>query len=164
MKKKTYTEPKTKIFNDKKISKFNNWDKYLGKFNIIRLNMKNYFSNIIFKEGIDYIKEGIDYIKENIIYEVKNSIPNFNFSSTNYLNRIFIEIERETGRKIVLIIEDWDIILKEEQFDEKSKNNYMKFLDSIIIEKNYLALAYLTGVLPISNTKFTTLHIINVLK
>jgi len=34
-----YLEKETTIFNDKKITRHDNWDKYLNKFNIIKLTL-----------------------------------------------------------------------------------------------------------------------------
>lgn len=45
-----YSENKTTVFNDKKISKINNWDKYLNKFNVIKLRMNKYFNDRNVKE------------------------------------------------------------------------------------------------------------------
>ncbi|ORX42286.1 hypothetical protein BCR36DRAFT_307644, partial [Piromyces finnis] len=39
----SYKESKITSFMDKKISKSENWDKYLGSFNVIKLNMFIFF-------------------------------------------------------------------------------------------------------------------------
>ena len=57
----SYSESKITVFDDKAITKNENWDKYLGKFNVIQLNMLNYFSLI---KALD---EGINKIKKDII-------------------------------------------------------------------------------------------------
>ena len=39
----SYSKIKTDIFNDKKVAKIKEWNKYLNEFNVIKLNMVNFF-------------------------------------------------------------------------------------------------------------------------
>eukprot|EP00833_Pecoramyces_ruminatium_P009825 jgi/Orpsp1_1/1183857/evm.model.c7180000086948.1 len=152
----SYTEPeeKTNIFNNKKISTFENWDQYLGKFNVIQLDMDKIFYNCTYDEGINSIKE-------NIILEVQQSLPNIEFSNKNNIVRILNEIKIKTGRQIVLIIDNWDVVLKNQNYEENSKMDYLNFLNYFIINKSYIALAFITGILPIRNSSFKSFTMIS---
>jgi len=138
----SFSNNPTDVFNNKKISKQKNWKKFLGKFNVIHLNMVSYFSDCS-------IKKGIKKIKEVIVDEVEDTIENFKFKDKNDMIRIFQDIQRNTNRDIVLIIDEWDCVFRENLNDEKSQKKYLKFLNKFIKDNNYIALTYMTGILPV---------------
>lgn len=148
-----YSESNITVFNDKKIIKNKDWNKYLGKFNVITLNMINFFKEYNIKNNDTKINLNIDDVIENINSSIVSDIllcfPNFKFSNKNNTSEIFKDLERNTGRKIVLIIDEWDRIFRIKYYDKDYKHLYMDFLNSITKDKSYLALSYLTGILPI---------------
>jgi len=143
-----YSEKESIIFNNTKLAEIKTqnhdkkeWKKYLSKFNIIKLNIKKHF--------LKYnIKEGIEKIKSDIIYEIRNTIKNFKFRDENKLRYIFEDIYINSNRKIVLIINDWDSVYQYKKDDEFFQE-YHKFLESLIINKDCLALTFMTGILSI---------------
>ena len=139
----SFSDNPTDIFDDKNLSKKKEWNKYLGKFNVIFLNMVSYFT--------DYrIKKGIKRIKKDIIDEVEDTIENFKFNDKNDIVRIFKDIQRNTHRDIILIIDEWDWVFRNKFYGEKSQKEYLKFLDELIKDNNeFIALTYMTGILPI---------------
>jgi len=148
----SYSESNITVFNDKKIFKNKNWNKYLGKFNVIKLNMIDFFKEDNIENEDTKINLNIDDIIKNInssiVTDIALYLPNFKFSDKNNTIEIFNDIERNTGRKIVLIIDEWDRIFRIKYYDKDFKHAYMNFLNSIIKDKSYLALTYLTGILP----------------
>ena len=129
-----------KIFNDKEIAKFNEWDKYLGKLNVIKLTMTDFFTK-------NTVEDGLKEIMQKIVTEVKNNKPEIEFKNENDIVSIFEEIRNLTDKKIVLIIDEWDIIVREKRNEEVKE--YLKFINKATKDKNYIALAYITGILPI---------------
>ena len=51
--------------------------------------------------------------------------------------------------QIVIIIDEWDCVFREYQQDKKAQEEYLDFLRDFLKDKVYVALAYLTGILPI---------------
>ncbi|ORX79272.1 hypothetical protein BCR32DRAFT_37427 [Anaeromyces robustus] len=145
----SFKEIRKSIFNNKKISKSENqnWDKYLGNFNVIKLNMKKFFDN-----GVS-INDGLDAIKKGIIEEVKIVLPEFKFTDENEIVKIFNDIKNHTSRKIVLIIDNYDYVLRKSNKINNIKQDdylvYLQFLNILVSDKSYLALVYMTGILPI---------------
>ncbi|ORX63410.1 hypothetical protein BCR32DRAFT_330871, partial [Anaeromyces robustus] len=137
----SYSKIKTDIFNDKKIAKIKEWNKYLNEFNVIKLNMFNYFFNC-------NIEEGIKKIQKKIIREVKGTILDLEFSNENNIKRTIRDIKNYTNRYIILIIDEWDCVLRMRK-NVESQKEYLNFLNSFIKDNKYIALAYMTGILPI---------------
>ncbi|ORY13663.1 hypothetical protein LY90DRAFT_708640, partial [Neocallimastix californiae] len=53
---------------------------------------------------------------------------------------IIEKIYKSTNRKIVLIIDERDLVLRDESRDTKSKNEYLKFLTLLIKSNENIAL------------------------
>ena len=49
----------------------------------------------------------------------------------------------------VFIIDEWDRIMREKKEDAQSLKLYLEWLESIFKDQSYIALAYMTGILPI---------------
>lgn len=135
----SFSEKKTEIFNNKKIAKIKRWDKYLGKLNVIKLNVSKFFDMYT-------VKDGLNQIRDNILIEVKEKEPEIKFKNEDNIVSIFEDIYKYTKKKIVLIIDEWDIILRYKRNDEVKL--YLKFLNNITRDQSYIALAYITGILP----------------
>jgi len=138
----SYTESNITVFNDKNIYKTENWNQYLGNFNVIKLNMIQFFTGVT-------IKDGIKGIKNAIIEDAKNIISNFKCNNENNINEIIDEITKNTGRKIIFIIDEWDYVIRDKKDDENSHKNYLNFLSSFIKDNLNISLTYMTGILPI---------------
>ncbi len=108
------------------------------------------------------VESGKNEINKDIIMEIENSIPDFKFTNKDNIYKVFEDIEINTGRKIVIIIDEWDCILRERKGDANMQIDYTEFLRNLIREKSYIALAYMTGILPIK--KYGSSSFLNIFK
>ena len=131
------------VFDDKKIFKNKNWDKHLGKYNVIKLDMENFFNN--------NIDDGIKKIKKSIIDNIKMYDKHFECDKKENIKVIIEKIYRSTYHKIVLIFDELDLVLRDESCDTKSKKAYLKLLPLLIKDNENIVLMYMTGILPIRN-------------
>ncbi|OUM66685.1 hypothetical protein PIROE2DRAFT_5996 [Piromyces sp. E2] len=122
----SFSESKITVFEDKKITEDKDWDKYLGKFNVIKLDM-------------------------SVINEVKKYDKNFEGDEEEDVVEITKKIYERTHREIVLIIDEWDLIFRDKRYDIQSAIEYLNFLTLLIKCNQYVALTYMTGILPIKN-------------
>ena len=126
------------IFDELNISKTQDYEKHLNKFNVINISF-----NSISDYGNtydDYIKMIRDTIKKDISSKYCNIRPNeyFNISSMLY----------DTKDKFIFIFDEWDYIFTNNLFEE-NQNDFLEFLRNLLKDQPYVALAYMTGVLPI---------------
>ena len=63
----------------------------------------------------------------------------------NVLNKAFAQYKIP----FIFIIDEWDCIFRELKNDKKSQEQYLDFLRDILKDQSYVALAYMTGILPI---------------
>ena len=59
------------------------------------------------------------------------------------------EIFVETGRQFIFLIDEWDCVMRERQESETMQKQYLDFLRDLLKDQPYVALAYVTGILPV---------------
>ena len=83
-------------------------------------------------------------IKNSLIKDIEK-----NFSSINTNDFYTIsDILQATNEKFIFILDEWDYIFSHNLFEEH-QNDFLEFLRNLLKDKPYVALAYMTGVLPI---------------
>ena len=118
------------------------WDEYLGKFNVIRLVMTEFFNR---KRTVD---EAIDTIERRILDELAEEYPYTKFDEKDFCYSID-RFYRKSNTQFVIVIDEWDAIFREYKEDKEGQKKYLDFLRDWLKDKEYIALAYMTGILPI---------------
>lgn len=126
------------IFDKLAISKVNGYEENLNKYNVI---------SISFNEITDNLKTYEEYI-DNIITALKKEILNYvdiKDLSNNYSLKRILE---KSQKKYIFIFDEWDYIFNNNLFIE-NQNDFLEFLRNLLKDQPYVALCYMTGVLPI---------------
>ena len=131
------------LFSNLKIAKDTDFEKYLNKYDTIFLNMQEFLSRS--KE----IGQVIDRVRRMLLRELKNSYPDVDYFDDTDLVESLQDIYAATKQSFVIIIDEWDCVFREYQQDKKAQEEYLDFLRDFLKDKVYVALAYLTGILPI---------------
>lgn len=126
------------IFDKLNISKENSYLENLNKYNVINIS----FSDIP-SDGLTYS----NYIS-NIEYQTKKDILEIFKDKKIEQNQELYKIFLETKEEFVFIIDEWDYIFSHDLFKENQKD-FLEFLRNFLKDKPYVALCYMTGVLPI---------------
>ena len=131
------------MFSKYKISADPCFEKHLNKYNVIHINMVNFLGE---SKNID---EMVQFISDDIIDEVIEQYPDLNMprrkTLLNVLNKAFAQFKIP----FIFIIDEWDCIFRELKNDKESQEKYLDFLRDIMKDQSYVALAYMTGILPI---------------
>ena len=131
------------MFSKYKISADPCFEKHLNKYNVIHINMVNFLGE---SKNID---EMIQFICEDIIDEIIEQYPDLNMprrkTLLNVLNKAFAQYKIP----FIFIIDEWDCIFRELKNDKESQEKYLDFLRDTLKDQSYVALAYMTGILPI---------------
>lgn len=59
------------------------------------------------------------------------------------------EVFAQTGRSFVILIDEWDCLFREYESNKEAQKQYLDFLRVWLKDKEYVGLAYMTGILPI---------------
>lgn len=131
------------MFIKYKISADPCFEKHLNKYNVIHINMLDFVS-----KG-NSITESFDYLSKRLIHEIKKENGDVDCFDWNDLMSVLAEVFNEKRVPFIFIIDEWDCVFREYKNDTEGQIQYLDFLRRILKDQSYVALAYMTGILPI---------------
>ena len=136
----------TNLFEDTKIARSSDFKKYMNKYNVIHLDISSFWD--FYKDNI--VEKIVEYICDDIreMYEDK-------IDYSKMINSILMSVYRISNIPFVIIIDEWDCVIRNSE-DKELVHRYLEFLHSLFKSeesKSFLALAYITGILPIKKIK-----------
>ncbi|MCO7152943.1 ATP-binding protein [Anaerobutyricum hallii] len=136
----------SKLFENTKIVSDPDYEKYRNKYNVIHLDISSVW---------DYHKEDlIESIEERVCEDFQKIYGDLlNYKRDFYL--LIQDIYSLTGIPFVIIIDEWDCVIRNSH-DQALVHKYLQFLHSLFKSeesKSFLALGYITGILPIKKIK-----------
>lgn len=139
------------IFDKLQISKSKNYRTYLNKYNIIHITLNDLPEN-----GNTY-EHYISLIRESLIDDIKECYPQLKDTKFRKLSELLTATEDE----FIFLIDEWDYIFSHELYPEH-QGDFLEFLRDLLKDRPYVALTYMTGVLPIK--KYSTGSALNMFK
>ena len=130
------------LFDDTKIAGNADYRKYMNKYNVIHLDISSFWDD--FKDDL------VEKVKEYIVDDFRKSF-NEEIDYSKKLSIILMSIYQKTNTPFVIIIDEWDCVIRNSD-DKELVHKYLQFLHSLFKSeesKSFLALAYITGILPI---------------
>ena len=131
------------MFKPYKIYKDESFGKYLNKYNVLFINMRD-----IIKRGSD-TDEMLARLTEYIVWEVEEQYPDIKLIDKTDLIWILSAIYSKTKTQFVFLIDEWDAVFRVKGISSDEQIKYLDFLRTLLKDKTYVALAYMTGILPI---------------
>ena len=131
------------VFTDRKIAEYENWDKYLNHFDVVRVVMTDFI-----KEGKD-VNESLLNMQKLVVRDIKKQYPDVDYYDTDNLIQSMSDVYEETGNQFVIIIDEWDAVFRTCKEDKDGQKLYLDFLRDWLKDQENVALAYMTGILPI---------------
>ena len=140
------------VFRQMKLGQEPGFDKYLNKFNVIKLDLNGWYQRAIQRNRKDLL---LTDIHETLVDEFKVAFPAFSFCSGETLDQCILKVYAETGEKFVIIIDEYDVLIRE-QVPQSLFDSYLSFLNGLFKDtaiRPAIALAYITGIIPIVRDK-----------
>lgn len=131
------------MFSKYKVSADPCFEKHLNKYNVIHINMLDFVGE---KRPII---ESLDYLSKRLIHEIKKENGDVDCFDWNDLMSVLAEVFNEKRVPFIFIIDEWDCVFREYKNDIEVQIKYLDFLRRILKDQSYVALAYMTGILPI---------------
>ena len=129
------------LFRNLKIQDLSSYREHLNKYDVIYLDM----ANILEKTNSSGF---IDFIKENISNEIIETYPEVVKGTS--IDSTLINAAGTIGNKFIMIIDEWDIPIREAPDIEK---DYLKFLRMLFkgsgTTARIFSAVYMTGILPV---------------
>ena len=130
------------MFENLKISKADSFEKHLNKYNVISFDMQKFLVKT------ESVKEMLRLMEQKILKDIKREYSDILDDEEDLISTLEI-VFAETGVPFVFIIDEWDCVLRYYKDDESAQKTYLDYLYALFKGQPYVALAYMTGILPI---------------
>ncbi len=139
----SYGEDSSELFDGLQISRSESYRKNLNQYDVIKVNMQDFLS---MTHSMD---EMLEMLQRYLIRELTRSFKAVDFFDQTNLIQMLKDIYAETDRAFIILIDEWDCLFREYQHDQVAQRKYLDFLRAWLKDQDYVALAYMTGILPI---------------
>lgn len=130
------------LFAGLKIEKNPFFEENLNQYDVIYLNMQQFLIETKPGAVTDYLEREV---VEELGREYGGTLGGRDWGLAAALRRIYVE----TGKQFVFLIDEWDCVMRERQESEEMQKQYLDFLRNLLKDQPYVALAYMTGILPV---------------
>lgn len=139
-----------KLFSDLKIGSLENFEENLNKYNVIHFDVQWCL------EPAGSPKKLVDYITRNTLNELREEFHEIISEEIESLPDALSKINAKTGKQFIIIIDEWDVLIRDEAAQLDVQEKYINFLRGLFKGSEpmkYIGLAYITGILPIKKLK-----------
>lgn len=146
------------LFEKLNIAKDNSYLEHLNKHNVIWIDMANLYTDIKDKNIF------VEKIKFNILRDLKEYYSNIDFTDLT-LGEAIIKIKSELNERFIFLIDEWDVIYREQEYNNRLCDEYTELLRNLFKSSNVsscIDLVYMTGILPIR--RYSTQSTLNMFK
>lgn len=130
------------LFSGLKIENDPSFEEHLNHYDVIYLNMQHFLIGAKNQSETEYLEQ---VVLKDLHKEYGELLNHSDFNLTDALREIYAE----TGAEFVFLIDEWDCVMRERQESEKQQKRYLDFLRDLLKDQPYVALAYMTGILPV---------------
>ena len=131
------------LFQGLKIATHPDFEKHLNQYNVIHLNMRDYLTES------ENMKQLIQFVEDDLLDELQQEFSDLRMPRRKTLVKVLEQAFAQYKIPFVFIIDEWDCIFRVHKSDAASQKDYLDFLRNLLKDKSYIALAYMTGILPI---------------
>ena len=138
------------MFSGLEISRAKDFEKHLNQYDVLHWDIQWCMEPAGGPEKI------VSYISEQTISELKEYYPHILPEKIRSLPESLSRINAATGTKFIVIIDEWDVLIRDEASDVRTQEEYINFLRAMFKgtePTKYIQLAYLTGILPVKKEK-----------
>ena len=139
-----------KMFSGLEISKCPDFYEHLNKYDVIHFDVQWCCISAGSSENL------ISYITNIVVSELRETYPEVNLVENSTIYGAMARINTVLGKQFIVIIDEWDVLIRDESANGKVQKAYINFLRGMFKgtePTKYIQLAYLTGILPIKREK-----------
>lgn len=131
------------LFRGRAIASAPSFDACRNRFDVLRLNMQTFLS------ASQSIGELFANLNAEVVEDLQEAYPELHIKTKRTLPYVLERVFQVTQRPFVIVIDKWDCIIREYRKDKAAQEKYLDFLRDLLKDREYVALAYMTGILPI---------------
>ena len=134
------------LFSKYEISKSPDFKTHLNKYNVL------HFDTATFLNAAKTSADVITMMDEALLGSMKNEFPFLKAEKPVNTPAAMLSVYVHEGIRFIVIIDEWECIIRDARDDEKLITDYLNYLRGFFKteeSKKFLALGYITGILPI---------------
>ncbi len=138
------------MFSGLKISKSAGFKKHLNKYDVLHIDIQWFLANCGDADKVVF------FITQSVLDELRGIYPDVLPPEVSRLPDALSRIKEKTGQKFIIIIDEWDVLIRDAAANRKIQEEYITFLRGMFKgtePTKYIQLVYLTGILPIKKEK-----------
>lgn len=125
------------------IASDSSFDVHLNRYDVIHLNMQDLMS---LRPSMG---EVLFLIDRAVSAEIVRQYPGVTYLDPSRLSETAADAYAFSRIPFVFVIDEWDAVFRTLKEDQKAQAQYLDWLRVLLKDKPYVALAYMTGILPI---------------
>ena len=130
------------LFAGRSIAGHPTYKKYLNRYDVVFLNMQQF----LIEAASGKVTE---YLEQEVLEELNEEYGTVLKGREMGLAAAFRKIYAKTDKQFIFLIDEWDCVMRERQESETLQKQYLDFLRNLLKDQPYVALAYMTGILPV---------------
>jgi hypothetical protein len=130
------------MFAPFEIASHPSFDEHINRYEVLFLNMQDFLSRS------EDMEDMLRLLQELLIEDFEREYGEV-IGTRKDLISIMERISLANDTSFVVIIDEWDCVFRVHPHDDAAQRRYLDFLRLFLKDKGYIALAYMTGILPI---------------
>lgn len=138
------------LFEGKSIAQAQSYLQHMNQYDVIHFDVQWCCADA------GGVERTVTYITQNVIRELQEEFKDIALAGQTTLGGALADITQITGRKFIIIIDEWDVLIREAATNARVQEEYIVFLRGLFKgtePTRFLHLAFLTGILPIKKIK-----------
>ncbi len=118
------------------------YKEHLNRYDVVFLNMQQF----LIEASPGKVTE---YLEQEVLEELNEEYGTVLKGRAMGLAAAFRKIYVKTDKQFIFLIDEWECVMRERQESETLQKQYLDFLRNLLKDQPYVALAYMTGILPV---------------
>lgn len=133
------------VFKNLEISNNEKYSLYRNQFSVIHISLND------ISEDCSSYQEYIGRIRERLAEDLRAEYPEVKSYGEGKVIDILMDIYgKDPSARFIFVLDEWDFIFHQDFVTEEEKKAYLRFLRSLLKDRPYVLMAYMTGILPIA--------------
>ncbi|MCD8105756.1 MAG: AAA family ATPase [Lachnospiraceae bacterium] len=120
------------------------YHRYMNQYHVIYINFIEAAN-----DSVSY-QEFITTTKELLQEDLREAFPDVRFRKKGTVTQDLRMIHEQKNLQFILVFDEWDCIFHKEYTANEDRRNFINWLAALTKDTGYIALTYMTGVLPIA--------------
>ncbi|MDO5425853.1 MAG: AAA family ATPase [Eubacteriales bacterium] len=133
------------LFDRLAIAGAEEYETYRNQYNVVHISF-----NDVPRNCVSYAQY-IGRIEEHLLKDLRREFPDVEFADGEAVWDAFLTLYMEHPEiSFLFVLDEWDFLFHQDFASEADKKAYLSFLRSLLKDRPYVRLAYMTGILPIA--------------